>query len=169
MCRRLELFLPHLLAFLVHNADDFLHPWCLAGVDDTQSSATVHDEPVKVDGRDIRLQTTKRGKNEICICQCCLLVFYLHSSALFAAVPSILNWVTHNVSGGQTFVGGLQTAVNCHLTCKKMEIQKGQVYEILDIRRVSLGRWIYLWEEKTKLKNLKISHILQLLSKHINL
>lgn len=43
-------FSPHLLLlFLVHDIDEISHPWFLAGVDDTQSSATVGNEPEKAD------------------------------------------------------------------------------------------------------------------------
>lgn len=43
-------FSPHLLLlFLVHDTDEISHPRFLAGMDDTQSSAIVGDEPEKAD------------------------------------------------------------------------------------------------------------------------
>lgn len=44
------MFSPHLLLlFLVHDTDEISHPWFLAGMDDTQSSAIVGNEPEKAD------------------------------------------------------------------------------------------------------------------------
>lgn len=50
--KEIAAFSPHLLLcllFLVHDIDEISHPWFLAGMDDTQSSSTVGNEPEKAD------------------------------------------------------------------------------------------------------------------------